>query len=133
MKRFRLGIVGTGQITAARHLPAALSSPLLEVTALVDADRSRAGRLVADFGLGAVSAGSVGEVLDRVDGIVIATPNHTHRAVALAAIGAGKPVLIEKPIANTSEEGRRIVEAAEAAGTLVAVGYATRFDPRMQL
>ena len=54
----------------------------------------------------------------RVDGAVIATPNHTHRDLALRCLSASIPVLIEKPLATTVGAGLEIVEAAEknAAG-----------------
>lgn len=66
---------------------------------------------------------------DAIEAVVIASPDATHAEYALAAIGAGKPVLCEKPIAASAAEGLRIVEAEMALGRrLVQVGFMRRFD-----
>jgi predicted dehydrogenase len=62
-----------------------------------------------------------------VDGVVVATPNHTHKDVALRCIEAGIPCLVEKPLATTAADGQMVVSAAERRGVTVAVGYSTRF------
>jgi myo-inositol 2-dehydrogenase/D-chiro-inositol 1-dehydrogenase len=62
--------------------------------------------------------------------VVIASPDATHTAYALACVAANKPVLCEKPLAATAAEGLRIVEAEVALGRrLVSVGFMRRFDP----
>ncbi len=66
----------------------------------------------------------------EVDGVVVCTPEHLHTDVALAAIGAGKPVAIEKPLAHTVAEAERIRKTAEAAGVPVLAAHILRFEPR---
>jgi len=64
-----------------------------------------------------------------LDAIVIAAPTMAHEVIALAAIDRGTPVLVEKPLAATVEEGLRIVGAGRAAGVPVQVGHVERFNP----
>jgi predicted dehydrogenase len=64
-----------------------------------------------------------------LDAVVIAAPTTAHLALALAAIDRGIAVLVEKPLAASVEEGRRIVAAARAGGVPVQVGHVERFNP----
>ena len=60
---------------------------------------------------------------DRVDAIIIASPQETHKDIALRAFAAGKPVMCEKPMGVSVEESREMTEAAEAAGVANMVAY----------
>ena len=62
----------------------------------------------------------------RPDGVVLATPNQMHVEQGLQCIAAGVPVLIEKPIAHTLEDGARLVQAAERANAKLLVGHHRR-------
>ncbi|MBI2939602.1 MAG: Gfo/Idh/MocA family oxidoreductase [Chloroflexi bacterium] len=64
-----------------------------------------------------------------VEAVVIATPVSTHRDLALAALGAGKHVLAEKPLAGSAAQAEEIVRAGREAGRLVAVGHIFVFNP----
>jgi len=67
------------------------------------------------------------EVLQQpVDAVFIATPEHLHHEMALAALKAGKNIYVEKPLAHTIEEGFDIVKAAEQSGKVVQVGTQNR-------
>lgn len=127
--RFRVGIIGTGMITAQSHLPAVLAAPQVELTALVDPVESRATALARSFGLGVRTAPRLADVLDLMDGAIIATPNATHLDLALQCLEAGVHVLVEKPLAVSAAEGEKIVDAARRTGRKVALGYVTRFYP----
>jgi predicted dehydrogenase len=74
-------------------------------------------------GYGVVGYGSLETVLSEIDAVVIATPPSSHGALGLAAIAAGKHVLIEKPLAVTTAQARSLVEAAEAAGIVLMPGH----------
>jgi predicted dehydrogenase len=65
-----------------------------------------------------------------VDGVVVATPEHLHVDAALAAIGAGKALAVEKPLAHTVAAAERIRDVAAAAGVPVLAGHVLRFEPR---
>ena len=64
--------------------------------------------------------------------VVVATPNRFHCDNAIAALEAGAHVLCEKPLADTVAAGRRMVEAAEAHGRVLAVGYSERYRTSIQ-
>ncbi len=66
---------------------------------------------------------------EKPDAVVIAVPTLLHHSIALDVLARQLPVLIEKPIAPTVAEGRRIIQAAEAAGVLLMVGHIERFNP----
>ena len=65
--------------------------------------------------------------------IVVATPTHLHKDIAIAAIQAGRPVYLEAPIASTIEDGRAIAAAARGASSPVAVGLLGRSNPIYKL
>jgi predicted dehydrogenase len=65
----------------------------------------------------------------EVDAVIIATPEHLHHSMTIAALKAGKHVYVEKPIAHTIEEGQEIVRVARKAGKVVQVGTQNRSNP----
>lgn len=69
---------------------------------------------------------------ETLDAVVVAVPARLHEEVALAAIEAGKAVLVEKPLAPTRTEGLRLARAAAAAGVPLMTGHIERFNPAVQ-
>ncbi len=130
---FRLGLIGAGAVTREMHMQGALASERVTVTALVDPVVARAERLAWDFGIRPKIAARVEDILGDVDGVMIATPNNTHRDIAVACLNAGIPCLIEKPLATTTADAEAICEAAAASGRVAAVGYTTRFRDEVVL
>jgi predicted dehydrogenase len=130
---FRLAIVGAGRITETAHLPAALASRQIELVALIDPVVERARRLVWQYGIRAETATRLGDLLGDLDGVLIATPNHTHGELARECLQARVPVLIEKPLAVSVAEAESIVTAAEEHQTTAAVGYSQRFVDSVHL
>jgi predicted dehydrogenase len=65
----------------------------------------------------------------NVQAVVVVTPASFYREICLAAVEAGKPLLIEKPLATTGEEARGMVAAAKEAGVLLMTAQTMRFDP----
>lgn len=125
--RFKLAIIGAGLITQGAHLPTALSLPGVEVCALVDPVVDRAKELAREYGLNVVIAANVGDVIGKVDGAIVATPNHTHREVAVPLLEGGVSTLIEKPLATTVEDGQAILDAAHRGKAKIAIGHYQRF------
>jgi predicted dehydrogenase len=70
---------------------------------------------------------------DDIDLVDVATPGNTHHEIAIAALEAGKHVLCEKPLANTLEEAREMLDAAGAAATINMVCFNYRRVPAVQL
>ena len=93
------------------------SSPQYRLNWLCDLDKSRAVRVLGPYSTVAATD-DLDVVLadEQVDAIAIATPAGTHLDIALAAMRAGKHVLIEKPLAATYADGVRLVEEADRAG-----------------
>jgi predicted dehydrogenase len=92
----------------------AQATPGLQLHYLCDIDENRARSVIGRYSTVATTP-SLDDVLadPRVDAVAIATPAATHFAVASAALEAGKHVLVEKPLAPTYEEGRKLVETAD--------------------
>jgi len=130
---FRLGIIGVGLVSTDRHLPAALASPEVIITALVDASLQRCQEVALQFGIKPKLSTAIADILEDVDGVIIATPNHTHRALATECLRAGIHTLIEKPMATSVADCRAIIETGQQHHAVVAVGYTTRFDKKNQL
>ena len=120
----RAGVVGVGHLGRLHAAKYAASGQLAGV---FDIDRARADEVARSHGCRAFE--SLGELLAGVDCASIATPTATHREIASAAIAAGADVLVEKPLAASLAEAKRIVAAAQAAGVLLHVGHLERFNP----
>ena len=122
--RLRIAVVGAGMI-GRRHVELIRHSADCVLAAIVDPAPA-----AADYArtLDAPRFASLYEVLAdaRLDGIVLATPNQVHVPQALECIGAGVPVLVEKPIAHTVDAARTLCDAAEVAGVPVLVGHHRR-------
>jgi len=69
------------------------------------------------------------DFLNDADAVVIVTPGPSHFALALECLEAGKDVFVEKPLALTAEDCRRLADAADARGRILQVGHIFRFDP----
>lgn len=123
-----VGVIGLG-VMGAEHLRLLREETAgVAVTAICDADAERAGRLAQGAAVFADPLALIAS--DRVDAVVIASPDATHAGLALACLGQGKPALCEKPLAATTAESLRIVEAEVALGRrLLQIGYMRRFDP----
>jgi predicted dehydrogenase len=121
-------VVGTGFgcITHVRALRAAG----FEVVALVGRDPDKTAERARLFDI-PVSLTSVDEalLLDGVGAVTIATPPHTHAAIALAAIAAGKSIICEKPFARDGNEARAVLAAAVEADVVHLLGCEFRWDP----
>ena len=101
----------------------------------VDSKRCRAAKAMIDKLLGTKDCAMYGdfrEVLarDDIDAVVVATPDHWHALIAIAAMQAGKAVYVEKPLTLTIREGRLMTEAASRCGTVLQVGSQQRSDEK---
>lgn len=123
-----VGVIGTG-VMGAEHVRILREETAgAQVVAVCDADADRARAVAGD---GEAFTDPLALIRDdRVQAVVIASPDATHADLALACLQAGKPVLCEKPLAGTADEALRVVQAEVALGKrLVQVGYMRRFDP----
>lgn len=101
-----------------------------DLVAICDKDLDRATALARKTGQPAVTD-SVEQLLERfeIDAVAIATPARTHYPIAMAAIAAGKHVVVEKPLADNSVHGLAMVQAAREAGTVLMADHTYCYTP----
>ena len=126
----RAGVVGAGMISE-HHIGALQDLPGVELVGVFDADADRA-RARAESA-GTVAYESLPALIDAGANVIhVLTPPASHAQVALEALDRGAHVVIEKPVADSAEEARRIADRAQAAGLVATVGHSLLFDPQMQ-
>ncbi|WP_031066696.1 Gfo/Idh/MocA family oxidoreductase [Streptomyces sp. NRRL WC-3742] len=132
LPQLNVGLIGYGIAGAVFHAPLISTTPGLRLAAIVTSDPARraqaAGQhpqaaLLADAD--ALWAAAPGLGLDL---IVVASPNRTHVPLATAALGAGLPVVVDKPLAATAAEGERLADLAASEGLLFSVFQNRRWD-----
>lgn len=124
--RFGVLVVGTGFIADA-HAAAIAGHPNADLVGVVDVDSGRAQAFGHSHGAVRWSA-DLAEALrwPSVDGVIVCTPNDTHAAIGLAIAKAGKHLLVEKPLATTVPDARRLAEEFAAAGLILAAAHTHR-------
>jgi predicted dehydrogenase len=124
----RVAVVGCGPI-GALHAAAVQSSPVATLVSVCDVYEGRAIALARRLGPDVVHRVRLEEVLERdsVDVVSVATPDHLHVEVALAAIEGRCHVFCEKPLATTADDARLLVDAAAAEGVALGVDHNRRF------
>jgi predicted dehydrogenase len=124
--KVRLASVGLGRW--ARVLArGAQRGDVVELYSCFSRDEARRRAFCEEYGVER-SAGSYEELLadPAVEGVIVTTPNDTHREVIIQALEAGKAVYTDKPIAHTLEDANRIAAAVNATGQVFAVGHSSR-------
>ncbi|WP_336697716.1 Gfo/Idh/MocA family protein [Curtobacterium sp. USHLN213] len=126
----RWGIVGPGWIAGA-FVDALHRHTTQQVVAVASRSQDRAESFASEHGVEHTVVG-VEALLARsdIDVVYIATPQSEHATVALAAIAAGKHVLVEKPFTVTADEARTVAAAARAAGVLAMEAMWSRYLPQ---
>jgi predicted dehydrogenase len=130
MQRVKLGVVGVGWVAQVVHLPLLLRMQDVEVVAVCDKDKAK-GQLVAEkFGIRGLYT-DTGQMLDKEDlaAVIVLTSTDAHKEPTVAALKAGKDVLVEKPIARTYAEAVEIAETARTTKGKLMVGMNHRFRP----
>ncbi len=125
-ERFRYGMVGCGEI-AVQTSKSILAADNAEVVACMDVNEALAADLAARHG--ARHTTRFEDILadDAVQAVIISTPHFLHQPQTIAAVRAGKHVLVEKPIACDLTQADAMIAAAEAAGAKLGVLYPIRF------
>ena len=128
-----VGVIGTSWWTDLMYVPSLLSHSGAQVTAVCGRDTDRAAATAEKLG-GAQVFADYREMIaaDVCDAVVIATPDDLHCDMALAAIGAGKHVLCEKPLACSAADARQMQQAAVEAGVKNMVLFTWRWQPHWQ-
>ncbi len=124
----KVGVVGVGAI-GRNHARIYSELESAELVAIYDANEEHARALAEEFGTEAV--GSLEELISRVDAASVSTPTVTHRAIATALMEEGKHVLVEKPISDSVDDAKAMIDLAKEKGCVLQVGHIERFNPVM--
>jgi predicted dehydrogenase len=127
----RWGIIGCGDVTEVKSGPAFQKAERSSLVAVMRRDRARAEDYARRHGVPRAYDDADALIADpEVDAVYVATPPSTHRELALRVAAAGKPCLVEKPMAMNHAECVDMVGAFAAAGVPVWVAYYRRALPR---
>ena len=130
----RWGIIGCGDVTEVKSGPGFQKANGSALVAVMRRDRAKAEDYARRHGVPRVHGDAAALVDDPgVDAIYIATPPSSHRELALMAAAAGKPCLVEKPMARTHGECLEMIEAFRRVSTPLWVAYYRRALPRFLL
>jgi predicted dehydrogenase len=131
--KLRIGLAGTGWI-GQHHGANVAANPYAELAAVYNPNAAKAEAFVRRIGAAAVVYRSFEELLHHpgLQALTIASPNAAHAEQAIAAAQAGKHIYLEKPMAITLEDCRRIAEAVRRAGVKLDIGYHRRLNPIAQ-
>jgi predicted dehydrogenase len=126
--KLRIGIAGLGSI-GKNHARILAELPDCELAAVFDTNPETAREIAERHGTRAVA--TLEEFAEAVEAATIATPTPTHFAIAEQLLKAGKHLLVEKPITETTGDARKLVELSREAGRILQVGHVERFNPVM--
>ncbi|MBO4160162.1 Gfo/Idh/MocA family oxidoreductase [Micromonospora antibiotica] len=126
----RVGLLGYGVAGRFFHAPLIAATPGLRLSAVVTADPQRREQLAAEHPDARVvdDAGTLWADPDALDLVVVATPNASHVSHARAAVAAGLPVVVDKPLAATADDARALVDEAHHRGVPLTVFQNRRWD-----
>lgn len=124
----RVGVAGVGAI-GRNHARLYAELPQADFVAVYDADIERAKAIADQYG--AKVAPTLDEFATLVDAASVSTPTSTHRAIGSLLLAAGKHVMVEKPISDTLDDARVLIDLAHEKGCVLQVGHIERFNPVM--
>ena len=133
MDMIKIGVIGTGSISGM-HLSAYWNNPQTTIYAVCDLNEERARVVATEYNVEKVYT-DYRELLanSEIDAVSICTWNNSHAEISIAALEAGKHVLVEKPLCRTVEEALQVQQAVEKSGKILQVGFVRRYDSNAQL
>jgi predicted dehydrogenase len=129
MQKIRTAVIGAGKMGGI-HARVYDKLEQSQLTAIVDKDEKAAKKLAKKFKCDFYT--DPAEIVDKVDAVTISTPTDVHYDTAKLFLEKNIPVLIEKPLASTLQQGREIVDLAKNNGVVAAVGHSERCNPVVQ-
>ncbi|WP_425591029.1 Gfo/Idh/MocA family oxidoreductase [Leptospira barantonii] len=124
-ERVKLGVIGTGHM-GQYHVNVAKTLNDANLIGIFDADVERAKQMAEKHKTSAFA--TIDELISKVDALVIAVPTFLHHEIAKKALLANKHVLVEKPIAETTEQAKELVKLAADKNLVLLVGHVERFN-----
>jgi len=132
-KKIRWGVIGAGGIADRRTIPGMMLAENAELVAVMEINMELAEKCRAKWNCAKAYDNEADLLADpNVDAVYIASPVVLHAKQAMMAADAGKHILIEKPLAMTSEEGMKVVEYCHSKGVKIAAGLMMRFGSYIQ-
>ena len=122
----KIGVIGAGHLGKI-HIKLLKEIDSYHLAGFYDADADVAANVSEELNVPVFN--SVDDLLHETDVVDIVTPTSSHHVYACRALRASKHVFIEKPISNTIEEAREIMNLAKEAGRKVQIGHVERFNP----
>jgi predicted dehydrogenase len=130
MRRLRWGVLSTAAIGRLKVIPAIQKAAHCEVVAIASRDAALGARVAAQLAIPTVHGSYEALLADpQVEAVYIPLPNHLHATWAIAAAGAEKHILCEKPLALSASDAERMIAAAEHAGVLLMEAFMYRLHP----
>lgn len=123
---FKIAIVGAG-IIGKSHASAIFKNPDCELIAVCDVDAAKAEEVANQYAADCYTDYKVLAEEVKMDAVILNLPHFLHCEVAVYFLDRGINVLVEKPMANTTEECDRMIEAAKKSGAKLAVGHVQRY------
>jgi len=131
MSKINWGVLGTARIGVQKVIPAMQSGQYCSVTAIASRDADKAGRVARELGIPRCFDSYEAMLADpEIDVVYNALPNHLHVPWSIKALGAGKHVLCEKPLALNPGEVEQLIRARDAAGRKAAEGFMVDTHPQ---
>ncbi|BES72319.1 Gfo/Idh/MocA family oxidoreductase [Marinobacter nanhaiticus D15-8W] len=126
----RVGIIGYGLAGSVFHAPLIDAARGLRLSAIVTSNPDRAGEAKQAYPNATLydTAGQLWHDADKLDLVVIASPNRTHKPLAMAALHAGLGVVVDKPLAAHADDARELADEAERLGLFLTVFQNRRWD-----
>ena len=122
----RVGVIGVGYL-GQHHARIFSGLDGVELVGVSDTEGKKAGEMADKYGCR--SFAEYADLVDVCDALSIVTPTTTHHAIAMECLNAGKDLFIEKPITESLEEAKDIIEAAEKNRLILQVGHLERYNP----
>jgi predicted dehydrogenase len=134
MDKSKIGVIGLGGVAQLVHLPNFSKLTNAELTAVCEVNKSRLITIAEKFNV-KERYSNYNEMLEKseMDAVIIATPTSTHADIAVDCLEAGKDILVEKPLARTYQEAKRIVDSAKKNKRKLMVGMNLRYRPDTML
>lgn len=126
--KVKVGVVGVGSI-GRNHARIYSELDSADLICVYDENQDHAESVAREFGTEAVS--SLDEFVDRVDAASVSTPTITHREIASKLLEADRHVLVEKPISDSVDDAKQLIDLAKERGRVLQVGHIERFNPVM--
>jgi predicted dehydrogenase len=126
---FKIGIIGVGHL-GKFHVNSWLQMPDVQVVGFFDPNDANAQEVEEKFAIPRFQ--NLADLIAQVDAVDIVAPTNHHFPLCKAAILQGKHVFVEKPLANTMQEAKEILQMVKEAGVKMQVGHVERFNPAFQ-